>query len=1475
MKALFDTGATKSVMSGKMYRNLKLGPLDDSNLPSVVGANGSSLGVMGRIRCTIAFEKDEDKFDQTFLVCENLQRGVILGKDFARQNCAGVYWTPHNTRVLHTNLKTIAETKELVPSGTAAIHVKQTTKLPPRSLAVVDVNINTTSEDKIRMIPDSLCQSRHPNMYMMGFDADLSKKGKDTVVPFVLINLSHTENVRLRKDTVVGWTQKDDAEGEVFQIETLDTTPRNYTNPRTPRTFAQFVEMPENTDNQTIDTDVDLQKVFTSASNFIKSPAEVDTHRKVDLEDKVIKEETKEKFHKLCDRYDQIISKGSADIGKTLLVEMDIDTGDSPPIACRPYTLPLKHHDWVKKEIEILDRAGIIDKSISAWASPVVIVPKKSKPGEPPKRRMCVDFRRLNGRLPEVENMTGGKGCISLVPLPKIDELYARLQGYKIFSTLDLRSGYYHIGLSESAKPKTAFVISGIGKYQFNRVPFGLAQAPAYFQTLINKVLDNIDFAMGYLDDIIIFSRSEEEHLDHIEQVFKRLEEAGLKLSLEKCSFFKKHIQYLGHLLSEEGIQPLPEKLESIAKMPRPKNQKEVKQFLGLIGYYRKFVPRFADISRVLNKLTRKDEEFKWTSECDKCFNMLKDYLQEAPILRYPDPEARYVLYTDASKYAYAGVLTQTVDGTDHPIAYVSGLFRGSQLNWAALTKEAYAIYMSVKKLSFYLDSARITVRSDHLPLKKFLEKNTMNAKVNNWAVELESQKIDFVFIPGIKNVLADTLSRLIEVDSDVKLPEEKEGEEFGYIPFEKLPPAQVEICEEVWINEVTQDKVTLKLQDPITQNIEINLPLTNQKMKELQEQDPKVSHLRKLWSENKLNKTLFTMENDILKRVLMINGLLYKPVVTPSILKDCLIMLAHDEQGHNGFKRTYGSLQTVYYWKGMKRQIQLHCRRCRTCARHNVISQEFNKEHFAVPTQPMEFIAMDLIGEFHPASSKGNRYALTAICMLTGFTFCIPLKNKTAEEVVKAYLNHICCVFGPSKKILTDNGTEFKNKMWEDVYKLLRTQHRVTPIYSPQCNGRIEGFHRFLKATVGKQIQKGLEWDDLVWKATSAYNFFPTESSGISPFFLMFGREAAAKHMLLAEESTKYVGDNEGILNLKLMQQLYHVVAYNLAKSRTARDGNMITKRKNFKPKHLKRNGLVLVRDHTSKAFEPKAIDHHIVDFCGKHQVLVKDNYGNKKKVHVKDVKPIEMDVATAEFFRKEREQCTTRDAKHVMPIKLIPDLEWKFIENISVMESDNGVTIYCIKEAEDEHKDTQVTKVSEPKTGTVRATQTSGDTNTTETEEPRYEHRESREIAAKDAVPRENSEIVKDMLPRYEPRENPEITTEDTVPREITEETISTCISKAIHMDPTEDTKTDLSKQIIAEQVEVTHTIDITEVGIFEPTLEDTSKESEVSTTTEIDAERAIKKIHKYPAINNSIVNKIFSVFRQAKESLDTIPM
>ena len=369
---------------------------------------------------------------------------------------------------------------------------------------------------------------------------------------------------------------------------------------------------------------------------------------------------------------------------------------------------------------------------------------------------------------------------------------------------------------------------------------------------------------MGYLDNIIIYSRSEQEHLEHLEEIFIRLKAAGLKLKLEKCCIFKKHIQYLGHLISADGIQPLPEKLESIAKMPAPKNPKEVKQFLGLVGYYRKFVPRFADISRVLTHLTKKDIEFKWTPECEKCFQILKEFLQQAPILRYPDPQASYTLYPDASKYTYAGILTQHNDRVDHPITYISGLFRGSQLHWATLTKEAYAIYMSVKKLSFYINTAKITVRSDHLPLKKFLEKNTMNSKVNNWAVELESQNITFEYIPGIKNTLADTLSRLIDIDENIKLQPEEERKEFGYFPFEELPPAQTQMVEEI----ITGETGTLSIHhtEPTEIDGEIQLPLKDEKLAKLQDSDPHIKQLRKQWENNNLDINSYIMENNILK---------------------------------------------------------------------------------------------------------------------------------------------------------------------------------------------------------------------------------------------------------------------------------------------------------------------------------------------------------------------------------------------------------------------------------------------------------------------------------------------------------------------------------------------------------------------------------------------------------------------------------
>ena len=274
-------------------------------------------------------------------------------------------------------------------------------------------------------------------------------------------------------------------------------------------------------------------------SDFLISPGDIYRNRKVELEDADIKEATKVSFDALCEQQHEAFSKNNKDIGRTQLIEMEIDTGDSLPVAQSPYTLPLKHYDWVRQEIETLEKSGVIERSLSRWVSPVIVVPKKSAPDEPPRRRLCVDYQKVSALQPEVKRTDKGTGCLSLYPLPKIDEMFSKLGGTRIFSTIDLRSGYYHIGLTRESRAKSAFVML-MGKWQFKRTPFGLSQAPAYFQLLIDKVLMGCSgFAMGYLDDIIIFSKTEEEHLQHLEEIFIRLRKFGLKMKREKCGFLR------------------------------------------------------------------------------------------------------------------------------------------------------------------------------------------------------------------------------------------------------------------------------------------------------------------------------------------------------------------------------------------------------------------------------------------------------------------------------------------------------------------------------------------------------------------------------------------------------------------------------------------------------------------------------------------------------------------------------------------------------------------------------------------------------------------------------------------------------------------------------------------------------------------------------------------------------------------------
>ena len=342
INTLFDTGAMKSIMSLEMYEKLKLKNLDSTSIPHIVGASGESLGARGKTKCEINI--NGQIFYQTFIVCEHLKRPIILGRDFSIQNCIGISWTKTNTRRLTQNNEVIAETAEYQTPSRASVSLKKNIKVPPRSCAVVDVDINTTEKIKVEVTPDQLWLSANPNICTYPMIADLKEREPNTVTPFVIVKFSQHEHLHLPKDHVVAFAEKDCKEGEVLEICTMEQLekelPRNWIPERKQQEkFSEFLENPF------------MQK----DDDFLKSPAKAPVHRKVLLEDKDISPITQKAFDKLCEKYDNIISKNSGDIGKTMLVEMEIDTGNHPPIASKPYTLPLKHYDWVQKEIETLE----------------------------------------------------------------------------------------------------------------------------------------------------------------------------------------------------------------------------------------------------------------------------------------------------------------------------------------------------------------------------------------------------------------------------------------------------------------------------------------------------------------------------------------------------------------------------------------------------------------------------------------------------------------------------------------------------------------------------------------------------------------------------------------------------------------------------------------------------------------------------------------------------------------------------------------------------------------------------------------------------------------------------------------------------------------------------------------------------------------------------------------------------------------
>ena len=441
--ALYDTGAGASLINYSAYVSLGQA-LDTGYQPFVKNVSGEDMGALGQVTCT--FTINNQPFTQSFIVCRHMQRPVILGTDFTSTNFIGIIWTREGTRkMIRSNGSMVME----LPDTTSGIPLVLAWSVKIRPGGNLEVPLECTRQltDKMDIRIDVGFHHRNPNIYVPPCCINNpDNKHNPRYMPLTIFNLSTVDHLYIGKDTMITFAEQPVLETYNIELAGEDKIKEHLAKPRNwvPQKHETLPEIPHDT-------------------AFLCSPADVPGPRKVQLQDKDITTDIRQKFEELCDEYGEAFSKNNEDIGRTKLVKMDIDTGDSPPVSSRPYTLPLKHYEWVQREIESLERVGVITKSMSKWASPIVIVPKKSAPGEPPKRRLCVDFRKVNKLQQEVITAGKTKGQISIHPLPKIDEMYAKLKGAKVFSTIDLRSGYHHIALGKSLRAKTTFVM-----------PFGL-----------------------------------------------------------------------------------------------------------------------------------------------------------------------------------------------------------------------------------------------------------------------------------------------------------------------------------------------------------------------------------------------------------------------------------------------------------------------------------------------------------------------------------------------------------------------------------------------------------------------------------------------------------------------------------------------------------------------------------------------------------------------------------------------------------------------------------------------------------------------------------------------------------------------------------------------------------------------------------------------------------------------------------------
>lgn len=777
---------------------------------------------------------------------------------------------------------------------------------------------------------------------------------------------------------------------------------------------------------------------------------------------------------RLLRRYIDVMSRGDLDVGCTKLVKHHIETPGAEPIRLPPFRKSFVERGELNNITQDLKAKDIIRDSNSPWASPVVLVRKRDG-----SWRFCVDWRKLN-KVTKKDSS----------PIPRIDDTLDRLSDARYFTKIDLTSGYYQVELDEESKEKTAFVTPD-GHYEFNRLGMGLCNAPATFQRLMYKVLGNLMWkhSMAYLDDIVIFSKSFDDHLLHIEQVLQKLREAGLKLKPRKCSIGQQRLQYLGHIVDSQGVRPDPANIEALTNYPVPTNVKKVQQFLGICGYYRRFIPDFSDISKPLTLLTAKKAEWLWSKECQQAFEKLRSYLLSYPLLRHPNFKKPFMIYTDASAYGVGAILKQLDDqGKEVVVSYASRTLSKPEQNYSATERECLAIIFAVKKFRPYHYGTKFTVVTDHCSLCWLMKVANPNGRLTRWALCLQDFEYDIIYKNGRKHLDADALSRnpidrcpademlltsVIENDAQ----ESDDQEPLLVMTAEEIESLRNLQCQENWSNQL------------------INCI-----------ENPQASHPRNI----KRSARCFEMKDGLLHRNLWTDSGKKLVLCVPRSKREEILETFHNHPtaGHLGIRKTWNKIKNRYFWPKYHAQVINYVQSCPQCNQRKTDTQAPVGTLQPLPPayKPFERVGLDKLGPL-PQSIDGNKYifVVTDYCTRTVIAKATP--NGTAAEATKFFLHDVILKFSAPKTIITDRGTEFCNELFKSVTEYFNSIHRRTTAYHPRTNGLTERFNKTLADMMSHYVSESHDdWDRFLPFLVHAYNTAVHDTLGYSPSELLFG---------------------------------------------------------------------------------------------------------------------------------------------------------------------------------------------------------------------------------------------------------------------------------------------------------------------------------------------------------------------------------